>query len=57
MPISDKEAASPEINGAFTGAKEKSARQAELEGRWAAFAKERYGQALAKAEEAIKSAR
>jgi len=57
MPVSAAEAASAEIAGAFTGAKEKGARQAELEQRWAAFAKERYAQALAKAEEAAKLAR
>lgn len=57
MPITDAEAASPETAGAFTGAKEKGARQAELEARWAAFAKERYAQARAKAEEAAKLTR
>ncbi len=57
MPIDEKAAASPEISGAFTGAKEKGARQAELEQQWAAFAKERYAQAVAKAEAALKLAR
>jgi ABC-type glycerol-3-phosphate transport system substrate-binding protein len=57
MPITAAQAASPEITGAFTGAKEKGARQAELESQWAAFAKERYAQARAKAEEAQKLAR
>src|ERR671920_491052 len=52
MPVSDAQAASPEIAGAFTGAKEKGARQAELEQQWASFARERYAQARAKAEEA-----
>ncbi len=57
MPITAAEAESPEITGAFTGAKEKGARQAELEQKWAAFAKERYAQAKTKAEEALKLAR
>ena len=57
MPLTEAQASSPEIRGAFTGAKEKSARQAELEQRWASFAKERYAQAKAKAEEALKLAR
>lgn len=54
MPVSDVEAASPEIRGAFTGAKEKGARQAELENRWAGFARDHYAQARAKAEEAMR---
>lgn len=57
MPVTEEQAASPEIAGAFTGGKEKGARQAELEQQWAAFAKERYQQALAKAEQALKLAR
>jgi hypothetical protein len=57
MPLSEAEAGSPEITGAFTGAKEKGARQAELEQRWASFARERYAQAKAKAEEASRLAR
>ncbi len=57
MPVTEQQASSPEIAGAFTGAKEKGARQAELEAQWASFAKERYGQAQAKAEEAAKAAR
>ncbi len=57
VPVTDAQAASPEITGAFTGAKEKGARQAELEQQWAAFARERYAQARAKAEEAQKLAR
>jgi ABC-type Fe3+ transport system substrate-binding protein len=57
MPITEAEAASAEIRAAFTGAKEKSARQAELEQRWATFAKEKYAAAKAKAEEASKLAR
>jgi phosphoglycerate transport regulatory protein PgtC len=57
VPVSDAQAASPEITGAFTGAKEKGARQAELEQQWASFARERYAQARAKAEEAQKLAR
>ncbi len=57
MPITEAQASSPEIAGAFTGGKEKGARQAELEQQWASFAKERYAQAKAKAEEALKLAR
>jgi ABC-type Fe3+ transport system substrate-binding protein len=57
MPITEDQASSAEIRGAFTGAKEKGARQAELENQWSAFARERYGQAKAKAEEALKLAR
>lgn len=52
MPIAEAEAVSPEIAGAFTGAKQKGARQSELERAWAAFASERYARARAKAEEA-----
>ena len=57
MPIDEKAAASPEIRGAFTGAKEKSARQAELEQQWASFARTRYAEAKTKAEQAAKLAR
>jgi phosphoglycerate transport regulatory protein PgtC len=57
MPVGDAEAASPAVTGTFTGAKEKGARQAEIEAQWAAFAKERYAQARAKADEATKLAR
>ena len=57
MPISEEQASSPEIAGAFTGGKQKGARQAELEQQWAAFAREHYAQAQAKAEQALKLAR
>ncbi len=57
MPITAEQAASPEIRGAFTGAKEKGARQAELEQQWASFARDHYAQAKTKAEEAAKLAR
>jgi ABC-type Fe3+ transport system substrate-binding protein len=57
MPVTQAQASSPEIVGAFTGAKEKGARQAELENSWAAFAKERYAQARTRAEEASKLVR
>jgi ABC-type Fe3+ transport system substrate-binding protein len=57
MPVTEQQASSPEIAGAFTGGKEKGARQAELEQQWAAFAKERYQQAQSKAEQALKLAR
>ena len=57
MPINEAQAASQEIRSAFTGGKEKGARQAELEQQWATFARERYTQAKAKADEALKIAR
>lgn len=57
MPITDAEAASPEMRAAFTGGKQKTARQAELEQQWSAFAKEKYATAKAKAEEGLKLAR
>lgn len=57
MPVSDAQAASPELTGAFTGAKEKGARQAEVEGQWSAFAKKQYADAQAKADEALKLAK
>jgi ABC-type Fe3+ transport system substrate-binding protein len=57
MPITDAEAASPEMRAAFTGGKQKTARQAELEQQWAAFAKAKYAAARVKAEEGLKLAR
>lgn len=57
MPVNEATASAKETTGAFTGSKQKGARQAELEQRWAAFAKEHYAQAKAKAEEALKLAR
>lgn len=57
MPVSEAQASSQEIRAAFTGGKEKTSRQAELEQQWASFARERYAQAKAKAEEALKLAR
>ena len=57
MPVTAEQAASPEIRAAFTGGKEKSARQAELEQQWAASAKAAYAAAEAKANEAAKLAR
>ena len=57
MPVDEATASAKETAGAFTGAKQKGARQAELEQQWAAFAKERYAQAQAKAEEAAKLAK
>jgi phosphoglycerate transport regulatory protein PgtC len=57
MPVTADQAASAEVLAAFTGGKEKTSRQAELEQQWAAFAKERYAQAKGKAEEALKLAR
>ncbi len=57
MPVSDVQAGSAETRAAFTGAKEKTARQAEIEQRWSAFAKEQYAKAQAKADEALKLTR
>lgn len=52
MPITEAEASSADIVGAFTGAKQKGSRQSELERVWAAFAGEHYAMAKAKAEAA-----
>lgn len=57
MPVAAAAAGSAEMRAAFTGAKEKGARQAELEQQWASFARERYAQAKVKADEAAKLAR
>lgn len=57
MPVTAEQSASAEINAAFTGDKQKSARQAELEQQWAASAKAAYAEAEAKANEAAKLAR
>jgi ABC-type Fe3+ transport system substrate-binding protein len=57
MPITEQQAASPQIGAAFTGGKQKSARQAELEQQWAATAKAAYAEAETKANEAAKLAR
>jgi phosphoglycerate transport regulatory protein PgtC len=57
MPASETEASATETTGAFTGSKQKGARQAELEQQWAAFAKQHYAQARAKAEDALKLAK
>ncbi|MET3839560.1 phosphoglycerate transport regulatory protein PgtC [Bradyrhizobium sp. OAE829] len=57
MPVDEAAASAKETASAFTGGKQKGARQAELEQQWAVFAKERYAQAQAKAEEAAKLAK
>ncbi|MFO1086310.1 MAG: extracellular solute-binding protein [Reyranellaceae bacterium] len=57
MPITAEQAASPEMRAAFSGGKQKTARQAELEQQWSAFAKEKYALAKAKADEALKLVR
>ncbi|MBM3523070.1 MAG: extracellular solute-binding protein [Alphaproteobacteria bacterium] len=57
MPVTAAAAGSAEMRAAFTGGKEKGARQAELEQQWATFARERYAQAKAKVDEAVKLAR
>ncbi|MCA0343754.1 MAG: extracellular solute-binding protein, partial [Proteobacteria bacterium] len=53
MPVTAEEAASDEMRAAFTGGEEKTARQAELEQAWAAFAGEKYAAAKTKAEQAL----
>lgn len=55
MPLGEAQVA--ELRAAFTGGKEKGARQAELEQQWAAFARDRYAQAKTKAEQAARLAR
>jgi phosphoglycerate transport regulatory protein PgtC len=57
MPVSEIQASAAETTGAFTGSKQKGSRQAELEQKWAAFAKDRYAQAKLKADEALKLAK
>ena len=57
MPVTAEQAASAEINAAFSGGKQKTARQAELEQQWASSAKAAYAEAEAKANEAAKLAR
>ena len=57
MPVDEAAASAKETTGAFAGSKQKGARQAELEQQWAAFAKEHYAQAQAKAGEALKLAK
>jgi phosphoglycerate transport regulatory protein PgtC len=57
MPVTEAQAESKEIRSAFTGGKEKGSRQAELEQQWSSFARDRYAQAKAKADEALKLAR
>ncbi|MGO4404795.1 ABC transporter substrate-binding protein [Bosea sp. RAF48] len=57
MPVTETQASSAEIKGAFTGGKEKGARQAQLESQWASFARDNYAKAKAKAEEALKAAK
>jgi Fe-S cluster assembly ATPase SufC len=56
MPITEEQASSSEITGAFSGGKkkQKGARQAELEQQWASFAKDHNALARAKADEALK---
>lgn len=54
MPLGEAQATAAEIKAAFTGGKEKSARQAELEQQWASKAKAAYAEAKSLAEEALK---
>ncbi|URK89001.1 hypothetical protein LP421_25750 [Rhizobium sp. RCAM05350] len=53
MPVTADVAASQQIRDAFTGGEQKTARQAELEQQWAAFASEKYAAAKTKAEAAL----
>jgi hypothetical protein len=54
MPVTEAQAAGDEaIKGAFGGGKTKTTRQVEFEQQWAAFAKEHYAKAKAKAAEAL----
>ncbi|WP_458094256.1 ABC transporter substrate-binding protein [Roseomonas sp. WA12] len=55
MPITEAEASSDAMTGAFSG-RAGSPRQAELEQRWSAFAREKYQAAAAKAADAAKAA-
>jgi phosphoglycerate transport regulatory protein PgtC len=57
MTVTEAQAASPEIQAAFTGAKEKTSRQAELEQQWATTAKAAYADAKTKADDALKLAK
>ena len=57
MVVTEAEAASPQVRAAFTGGKEKTSRQAELEQQWAAAAKAAYAEAKTKADEAAALAR
>lgn len=56
MPVTEAEASSEDMRAAFKGGSGKAGapRQAELEQKWAGFAKEKYSLALAKAEEALR---
>lgn len=56
MPITEAQASSDEIVNAFKGGggAGKGPRQAELEQQWASFAKDKYAQAQAKADEAMR---
>lgn len=57
MPASEADASAKDLAGAFTGSKQKGARQAELEQQWASFSKDHYAKAKAKAEDALKLAK
>ena len=56
MPLTAEDAASDAVAGAFSGRGGPGPRQAELEQRWAAFAREKYMAAAAKAADAAKAA-
>lgn len=56
MPVTAEQAASDELRASFSGGENKTARQAELEQQWAAFAAEKYAAAKTKAEEALAAA-
>ena len=54
VPVTEEQASSKEVLAAFSGGKEKGARQAEIEQQWASFAKDHYAKAKAKVAEAAK---
>ena len=56
VPVTEEQASSKEVLAAFSGGKEKGARQAEIEQQWASFAKDHYAKAKAKVAEAAKLA-
>lgn len=56
MPVTAEEAASDAVAGSFSGRGGPGPRQAEMEQRWAGFAREKYTAAAAKAADAAKAA-
>ncbi|QIB33961.1 extracellular solute-binding protein [Ancylobacter pratisalsi] len=56
VPVTEEEASSEAVRAAFSGGKQKGARQAEIEQQWATFARDNYAKARAKVAEAAKLA-